>query len=111
MKQVTSPWFVLAIQNNPAAVEITDPAAVPGEFMRQPEPPPLAPDKTAIKAAWASGQPVPGTRLAMRNPGNRGSIIVFRYAPYGLLATPHLHQPDYGALRRRGSRGAPDGIP
>lgn len=63
VKKVSSPWFVLAIQNNPAAVEITDPAAVPGEFMRQPEPPPPAPDKTAIKAAWASGQPVPGTRL------------------------------------------------
>lgn len=71
MKKVSSPWFVLAVQNNPVAVEITDPAAVPGAFLRQPEPPPPAPDKTAIKAAWASGQPVPGTRLVT---GTRLSI-------------------------------------
>lgn len=63
MKKLASPWFVLAVQNNPPAVEITDPAAVPAAFLRQPEPPPPAPDKTAIKAAWTSGQPVPGTRL------------------------------------------------
>ena len=71
VKKVSSPWFVLAVQNNPVAVAIIDPAAVPDAFLRQPEPPPPAPDKTAIKAAWASGTPVPGTRLVT---GTRLSI-------------------------------------
>jgi hypothetical protein len=31
--------------------------------MRQPEPPPAAPDKTAIKAAIAAGTEVPGAKL------------------------------------------------
>lgn len=62
-KQLKHAWFVLSVQKNPASVDVFDLAAIPGEFMRQPEPPPPAPDKTAIKAALAAGRDVPGARL------------------------------------------------
>jgi hypothetical protein len=42
---------------------VFDAAQVPAEFMKQPEPPPAAPDKTAIKAALKAGTDVPGARL------------------------------------------------
>ena len=55
--------FSARIRNNPEAVDVFDPAQLPAEFMRIPEPPPPAPDKVAIKAAIKSGQDVPGARL------------------------------------------------
>jgi hypothetical protein len=62
-KKLDCPWFVLSVANNPPAVVIFDENAIPAEFMRVPEPPPPAPDKTAIKAALAAGREVPGARL------------------------------------------------
>jgi hypothetical protein len=62
-KQLKHAWFVLSVQKNPASVDVFDLAAIPVEFMRIPEPPPPAPDKTAIKAALAAGRDVPGARL------------------------------------------------
>jgi len=62
-KKLESPWFVLSIAKNPASVDMFDLAAIPAEFMRFPEPPPPAPDKTAIKAALAAGREVPGARM------------------------------------------------
>lgn len=61
--KISAPWFVLSIAKNPGAVDVFDAAAIPGEFMRIPEPPPPAPDKTAIKAALAAGREVPGARM------------------------------------------------
>lgn len=48
-----------------AAVEITNAAQIPLEYMRTPEPkPPVpAPDKKAIAAAIKSGKEVPGARI------------------------------------------------
>lgn len=71
-KKLESPWFVLAIAKNPASVDVFDLAAIPGEFMRTPEPPPPAPDKTAIKAALAAGREVPGARMV------NGTRLAFR---------------------------------
>lgn len=64
IQKITCPWFTLAVRQNPAAVAIVDAAQVPAEFMRQPEPPPPSPDKTAIKAALQAGREVPGAVLA-----------------------------------------------
>lgn len=61
--KIESPHFALTVKANPASVEIFDAAQVPAEFMRQPEPPPPAPDKAAIKAALKAGQDVPGAKL------------------------------------------------
>ena len=63
IEKIECPHFRLAIKNNPAAVEIFEPGLLPASFMRTPEPPPPAPDKTAIKEAMKAGQDVPGARL------------------------------------------------
>jgi hypothetical protein len=64
MSKIECPHFALTIKKNPAAVDIFEPGLIPAEFMKQPEPPPAAPDKTAIKAALQAGQDVPGALLA-----------------------------------------------
>lgn len=55
----------LTARKNPPAVQIDEPAAVPGEYMRTPRPP-AAPDKTLIKNALLAGIDVPGCRLEQR---------------------------------------------
>lgn len=62
--EISCPHFALKIRNNPASMDIYEPGLIPAEFMRQPEPPPPAPDKTAIKAALSAGKEVPGAQLA-----------------------------------------------
>lgn len=64
ISKIESPHFTLSIKSNPAAVVINEPGLIPVEFMRQPEPPPPAPDKTAIKDAIKAGREVPGAHLA-----------------------------------------------
>lgn len=68
--RIESPWFVLAVQKNPAAVEITDEANVPGQFKQQVVTEKL--DKTAIKEALKAGQDVPGAML------KQGTRLVIR---------------------------------
>lgn len=63
VQKIESPYFKLSVRENPPAVEIFEPGLIPREFMRQPEPPPPAPDKTAIKDALKAGQDVPGCTL------------------------------------------------
>lgn len=60
IKKVECPHFAISIQNNPPSVDVFEPGLVPVEFMRQAEPPPPAPDKTAIKEAIKEGREVPG---------------------------------------------------
>lgn len=62
--KIDCPHFALAIKNNPASVDVFEPGLIPAEFMRQPEPPPASPDKTAIKEALKAGKEVPGAMLA-----------------------------------------------
>jgi hypothetical protein len=64
VKKIDCPHFALAIKSNPASVDIFEPGLIPAEFMRQPEPPPPSPDKTAIKDALKAGVEVPGAMLA-----------------------------------------------
>ena len=59
--KIESPWFKIAIRDNPESVEIT--GAVPPEYMRQPEPPPPAPDKAMIKADLKDGKQFDFARL------------------------------------------------
>ncbi len=55
--------MMVKIRSNPPSVEVFDPDQVPTEYLRAPEPPPPAPDKTAIKAALQCGTDIPGARL------------------------------------------------
>jgi len=63
IQKIECPLFKLSIRDNPAAVDIYEPGLIPAQYMKQPEPPPPAPDKTAIKAAITAGTDVPGARL------------------------------------------------
>lgn len=64
ISKLETPHFALTIKKNPPGVDIFEPGLVPAEFMRQPEPPPPAPDKAAIKEALKAGREVPGAMLA-----------------------------------------------
>jgi hypothetical protein len=64
VQKIECPYFKLAVRENPPAVEVYEPGLIPAEFMRQPEPPPPAVDKTAIKEALKAGQEVPGCKLS-----------------------------------------------
>jgi hypothetical protein len=48
------------------AIVIDEPGLIPAEYMRTPEPPPPAPDKTEIKAAIKCGEVVPGAHMETR---------------------------------------------
>ncbi len=61
--KIDCPHFALSIKNNPASVDIFEPALIPAEFMRQAEAPPPAPDKVAIKAVLQRGVEIPGAKL------------------------------------------------
>jgi hypothetical protein len=63
VQKIECPHFKLAVRENPPAVEVYEQALIPAKFMRQPEPPPAAPDKKAIAAAMKDGEDVPGCRL------------------------------------------------
>lgn len=64
VSKIECPHFALSIKANPPSVDIFEPSMIPAEFMRQPEPPPPAPDKAAIKEALKAGRDVPGALLA-----------------------------------------------
>lgn len=63
VQKIECSHFRLAIQAKPPSVDVYEPGLLPVEYMRTPEPPPPAPDKTAIAAAIKSGKEVPGARL------------------------------------------------
>lgn len=63
VQKIECPHFRLAIQAKPPSVDVYEPDLLPVEYMRTPEPPPPAPDKTAIAAAIKAGKEVPGARL------------------------------------------------
>lgn len=63
VKKIEGPYLRIGIRDNPPAVDVFDPAQIPAEYMKTPEPPPPAPDKPAIKAAIQAGNEIPGARL------------------------------------------------
>jgi hypothetical protein len=63
IREIECSWFKISVRENPPAVVVDAADLIPAEFMRQPEPPPPAPDKTAIAKALKSGQDVPGVHL------------------------------------------------
>lgn len=63
VQKIECPYFRLAIQAKPPSVDVYEPGLIPAEYMRAPEAPPPAPDKTAIARAIKEGHEVPGARL------------------------------------------------
>lgn len=60
--KIESPWFSLAIRNNPPSVVVDDEEAIPSE-MRAVVPARWRPDKMKIKQALLDGEAVPGCHL------------------------------------------------
>lgn len=63
IQKIECPAFVISVRKNPQSVEVLDERQIPAQYMRQPEPPPPAPDKKAIADALKAGADVPGCRL------------------------------------------------
>lgn len=63
VEKIECPHFRISIKNNPGSVDVFEPGLIPSEFMKNPEPPPPTPDKTAIKNAIKNGAEVPGARV------------------------------------------------
>lgn len=63
VKVIECPHFRITLRANPESVDVFDAQQVPAQYLKTPEPPPPAPDKTAIKKALAAGVDVPGARL------------------------------------------------
>lgn len=61
--EVATDEWAAKLAKKPPSVNITDMSAIPPAYMRQPEPPPAAPDKKAIGDALKSGAIVPGAEL------------------------------------------------
>lgn len=65
VQKIEGPGVVLSFRKS-SAVVIDEPALIPAEFMRQPEPPPPEPNKTAIADAIKAGREVPGAHVEQR---------------------------------------------
>lgn len=63
ISKIECPYFKLSIKKNPPSVEIYDEAAIPEVYKKQPEPPPLVPDKKMIAEVIKGGGTVDGARL------------------------------------------------
>lgn len=63
VQKIECPEFSISIKKNPESVDIYESGLIPASFMRQAEPPPPTPDKTAIKNALKAGLEVPGAKL------------------------------------------------
>lgn len=60
ISKIESPYFTLAVRDNPLAVVIDDESAIPDAYKVQPPPPPRRIDRAAIAKAIKDGQAVPG---------------------------------------------------
>ena len=65
IQKVEGPGITLGWRKS-SAVVVDEPGLIPEKFMRQPEPPPPAPDKKAIADALKSGEAVPGAHIETR---------------------------------------------
>lgn len=65
IERVEGPGVVISWRKS-SAVVIDEPALIPAEFMRVPEPPPPAPDKALIAASIKAGVEVPGAHVEQR---------------------------------------------
>lgn len=61
--EVATDEWAAKLAKKPPSVNIIDPSLIPAAYLRQPEPPPPAPDKKAIADAIKTGAQVPGCEL------------------------------------------------
>ena len=63
IKSIECPEFKISLCNSPPSVIIDDESLIPLQYLRQPEPPPPAPDKKQILADIKEGVVIPGARV------------------------------------------------
>lgn len=63
IQKIECPYFKLSVRENPPAVEIYEPGLIPAQYMKQPDPPPPAPDKKALAEAMKRGEEIQGCKL------------------------------------------------
>ena len=63
VSKIECPYFRVAVQDNPPAVDVYEPGMIPAAYLRAPEPPPPAVDKKALAGVLKAGHAVPGARL------------------------------------------------
>lgn len=63
LTEISCPYFVIKIKNNPVAVDVFDTKLVPDEYMTIPPLPEPTPDKRKIKEAIENKIEVPGAAL------------------------------------------------
>ncbi len=66
IQRVEGPGIALSWRKS-TEVKIDEPGLIPAEYMRQPDPPPPAPDKRLIGDAIKAGKDVPGAHIATRS--------------------------------------------
>ena len=67
IKRIESPWFVVALRQNPPRVVVAHQSELPPEMMRQPPPPPPEVNKRLIADLLKAGKDVPGAYLETSN--------------------------------------------
>lgn len=65
IEKIEGPGVKISFRKS-SAVVIDEPGLIPAEFMKTPEPPPPAPDKTAISKAIKEGREVAGAHIEQR---------------------------------------------
>lgn len=63
--EIDSPWFKIAIRNNPASLVVDDESKIPKEFFDIPDPVPVL-DKKAVKEMIKNGFDVTGAHLEQK---------------------------------------------
>lgn len=63
INKIECPEFKISVRNNPPKIVITDEAAIPLAYLRQPEPPAPMPDKKAILADIKQGVVIDGCHM------------------------------------------------
>ena len=63
INKISCPEFTISLRKSPPRVVIDDETAIPISYLRQPEPPPPAPDKKAILADMKLGVVVDGCHM------------------------------------------------
>lgn len=65
IQKVSGPGVEISFRKS-SAVVIDEPALIPADYWRTPEPPPAAPDKKLIAAALKDGAAIPGAHIETR---------------------------------------------
>ena len=65
ISKIESPWFRIAVRNNPKRVDVFQRELLPAKYLRTPPPPEPVPDLRALLEDIEAGVGVPGARVVL----------------------------------------------